>query len=259
MAFIKYLLKTLFNLLILIFLFAICVIGLAIWSAPKLGPKVVDVWLEGKTGFSATVNDVDLKIFSGSLNIENIALINPPYYQTDSFVQIKQFFSQVQLTSLFKKQVVFNQVLLDIDRLTWARNAQNSINILEFRNDFSKNRRHHPQIGTNNTQEENNSSSSKYLIKKLVVRLGAVDVVGFPNENDSQSFPVNYTHEFTYVTDLDIVARQIGEDLAKQGISVLAQGLFTAPIAQEAIINKVNKEVQKNIEKAFRYLKKMVK
>src|SRR5436190_22580098 len=104
MNFIKFLLKTLLSLLILVFIFAVCILGVMIWSAPKLAPKAVDYWIEGKTGFSVTMGEVDLKVFSGKLEIDDIDLMNPPYFQNKNFLQVEEVSIKMEPRSIYRNK-----------------------------------------------------------------------------------------------------------------------------------------------------------
>ena len=250
----KFLLKTLLNLLILLFILVICLLGLAIWSVPKLAPKAIDYWMESKTGFSTSINSVDLKLFSGSLNVEGIALLNPPYYQNKNFMQIKQIAVHLQPTSVYKDGIVFDSVFVDIERLTWVKNAQNSINVVEFLDKLRK--KAGPSIAvagvaTSGTLVNKKPSDDDYLIKNLIVKVNAVDIVGFPSENDIQSFPVNYSKEFANVADIEDVMNQVIADFSAQGVLNLAQDLLNSTALPEALGEKVTIELQKGVEKAF--------
>lgn len=235
----------------------ICILGLAIWIAPKVSPKLIDSWIEGKTGFTASINKVDLKFFSGNLHIENIALGNPPYYQNKNLVHINQFSAKLAFMPLFKKQIVFDEMLIDIDRLTWVRNPQGSINGLEFLANFKKN----PQassttpINSHATPPLSPKSPIKYLIKKLTVQLNSIDMLGFPHEDDLLNFSLNFNQEFTDVTDIEKVIKSITADFHKQELALLAQEIFNTP-ALQVIKDKSQKKIQNIVEKIFPDLKK---
>lgn len=259
MAPIHYLLKTLINLIILIFLLLICILGIAIWITPKVSQKIIDTWIEGKTGFTTSINTVDLKFFSGYLQIDNVVLNNPPYYQNKNFIHVNQFSTKVAFKPLFKKQLVFDQMLIDINRLTLVRNPQGNINALEFLNNFKKNLHLDPTTPSSATDlVQPSNSSKKYLIKKLTVQLHSIDIIGFPNENDVLNFSPDFNQEYTDVTDIEEVIKSITRDIQKQQLALFAQEIFNTPNLQ-AIDDKSQKKIQKVVEKIFPDLEKIIK
>lgn len=263
MAVVRFLLKTLLSFIILVVLLVICGIGLAIWSFPKLAPKGIDSWIEGRTGFSATVNSVNLKVFSGKLDIEGVTLVNPPYYQNKNFMQINEFLVQMEPRSLLRDRVVFEYVIVDIDRITWVKNGQGTINVIEFFDKIGKKRKSSKRVVVEGGEEHKDSTGARsgrdYIIKKLVVKVGEIDMVGFVSENDAQSFPLNFNQEFTDVTDVEAIVHQLVADFTANGALNLAQSLLGLPSASGALGSKVVDGVQKGVEKVFRLLQNATK
>lgn len=247
MAFLKFLLKTFFNLFLLIVLFLVCILGLTVWIAPKLGPKFINTWIEGRTGFATSIQHIDIGLFSGTVNMENITLINPPYYQNKNFMQLKQFTVKTQLLSLLRPQTVFDSFFINIDKLTLVRNPENSLNIVEFANSFRKSRTFLETQSAENSDEaesiQTEKAKSTYLIKNLVVQLNSVTTVGFPNPEDSHNFTLDYHREFTNVTDIQEVIRIITQDIAINSVSALTQDL--SPILNQLVNPKIQKRIQK--------------
>lgn len=261
MAVINFLLRTLLNLLVLVLVLALCLVGLLVWSAPKFGPKVIDWWVEGKTGYSVTIEKLDLKLFSGSANVEGIVLMNPPYYQNKNFLQIREISVQVEPRSFYKERIVFDHVFVDLDKFIWEKNAQGSINVVEFFDKFKKEKGASlvkKAIAGEGIDQGVRGGHRDYIIKKLVIKIGEIDVIGFPLENDTQSFVLNYNKEFTDVNNMEAVVDQMVEDLKVKGVMRLMQDSLNSGLASK-LKNKVDEKIQKNIEKVFRFLKKASK
>lgn len=268
MAIVTFILKTLLGLLILVFVLMVCLLGLAIWSVPKWAPQAIDSWIESKTGFSSTVNSVDLKLFSGVLAIDGIALINPPYYQTENFMQLNQIAMQMQLNSLFKDRTVYDYVLIDIERITWVKNSQGSINVLEFVNKLRKKKKSTSSIVEGETVSERQKDrtsflNNNYIIKKLIIKVGTIDMVGLPFENDRKNFALEYSKEFVDVTDIESIIHQVIADFAQQGVvdltlDVLGNGMEKGVgKLLDKLNSKVTDKVQKGVEKVFSFLQKL--
>jgi len=251
MGFFKFAFQTLFNLLVLIFLFFLCIVGLTIWVAPKIAPKLIDTWIEGRTGFSTSIQKIDLKLFSGTLNFENITLINPPYYQNKNFLQIKQILIKTQLFSLWRPQRVLDELVINIDKLTLVRTPENSINILEFANNFRK----HSSSSTNDSQYDSQSNSqSKYLIKRLSIQLNSLQIVGFPQPEDTQNFTLNYAQEFTDVTNFEELIQSFITEIVQQSLPIISQEL--TPIVKPLLTPEIKQAIQKAVETSLPPLKK---
>ncbi len=258
----KFLLKTLLGLVVLVFVLAVCAVGLVIWGFPKLAPKVIDSWIENRTGFSSNINSVDLKIFSGSFDAEGITLVNPPYYQNKNFMQIKQIFVKFEPRSAYKHRAVFDYVLIDIDRITWVKNAQGSINLIEFFDKLTKKEKPSSvkklaaEARAKVKEFDLDDNEDDYIIKKLVIKVGGMDMVGFVSENDAHNFSIDYSKEFTDVTDVESIVQQLIADFSTNGALNLAQSLLGLPVEAGALKSKIMDGVQKGVEKAFRLLQK---
>ena len=272
MGILKFLLKAVLNLFVLVVLLMACVVGLAVWSAPKMGPKVIDTWIESNTPFSATVGAFDLKLFAGSAEIKELKLFNPPYYQNKNFLDIKEISLKLNLRSLYADEIIIDYLLVDIDKVTWVQGKDGSVNLVEFGNSFKSKEGVPGDIVTSGDSGEEGQVTSnkrkKFVIKKLVVRLGKLDVVGFPDGGDSvQSFSVNYSREFNDVRDLDAIGKAVSADLTSYGIAVLAKGLFELPfkivvntvegVVDTTLNGKITNEVQGGVNKVFKSLKKI--
>lgn len=233
MAFLNFVFKTLLNLVILIFLFFLCLLGLTLWIAPKITPKIIDTWFEGRTGFSTSIQKVNLQFFSPTLNLENITLINPPYYQNKNFMQIKQFLIRADFFTLWRPQIILNELVINIDKLTLVRTAENSINILEFARHFTKHPGSSPELSNQSQTSSLDKPESRYLIKQLTIQLNSISTVGFPHPEDSQNFTFNHTREFTNVTDIQEVINLLTTDIITQSLTMLSQEL--TPILQNLV------------------------
>lgn len=257
----RLLFKTLLGFIVLLFIFVVCVLGLAVWIFPKMAPKVVDSWVEGRTGFSVVMGEVDLRVFVGSLKIDGVTVINPPYYQSANFIQIKQLSLQMEPKSVFYDRVVFDHIFLEIERITCVRNGAGSINVKEFFDRLKKKKNPHligENVGVDEVKRQH-SLDKGFIIKKLVIRINNIDMVGFLGENEVQNFALNYNEEFVDVTDLEVVIKQIVETMKNRGIVDIADKLIERSGIKEEIKEKIMGKVQKEAERAFRRLKKLIK
>lgn len=270
MGILRFLLKAIMNFLIVVLLLAICIVGLAIWSFPKLAPKAIDNWIEGKTGFSTVINEFDVKLFSGIASINGMRLLNPPYYQRKQFIDIRQIEAKVVLGSLYKEELVVDYLVIDVEKITWVEDKNGNINIIEFANSFKKKGEDSTNESSNDSQVDPRkrvSNKRRFIIKKFIVKLGQLDVVGFPDGGDTvQNFAINYNKEFVDVRDFKSVAKEIRKDMTIYGIGTFASKLLTTPMQDtinsgvEAVGAKVNdkitKEIQRGVNKILKSLKK---
>lgn len=81
-------------------------------------------------------------------------------------------------------------------------------------------------------------------------------MVGFISENDAHNFSVDYSKEFTDVTDMESIVHQLIADFSTNGALTLAQSLLGLPLDSGTLGSKVMDGVQKGVEKAFRLLQK---
>lgn len=232
----------------------ICSFALGIWLVPKIFPKFFDAWLSGKTGFSTTMHKVDLKIFSSNIGIDDIKISNPPYYQNRNFVKLNKLSLKVQPTSWFKDTLIVDHLHLDIDKITLVYTSEKMLNVYEFYHELDKgfknqtpsvtvetNEKATPSVGTKKLGGFFNAPND-FIVKKLVIKIGVVEVIGFPtSEVPPKTFLINYNKEFYDVSDFEALSEKIKNDLEKYGIDII----------RDVILDHITKKAVKGAKNAF--------
>lgn len=277
----KFLFKTFLSILLLLIILGLGIIGLGIWLSPYFAPKILDDYVSRKTGFEMVTKNFDMSLFKGTVRLADITIYNPTEYNERIFLKSKEFFIDTQLLSLLPWNTLhLDEVILDIDNLTWVRNERDNVNLVEFIK-----KAHIEQDGSSSSSQSGvatpkTSSQRKIFIKRLIVRLGTITVVGFPDRTSPpQTFSVNYNREFNDVQDLSAISRKIGADMAHLGVKVLVNGILQSEAMQnlirnlgekvagkvldafdvasqktEAKLNKVGEKLNKNLQNLFNKL-----
>lgn len=257
---IRILFKTFLSVVLILLILGIGIIGLSVWLSPYIIPKLLDNYVECKTGFKMVTKNFSISPWKGTIRLADVTIYNPPEYTESVFLKGKEFFVKAKVASLLREDTLrFNEVIIDIDNLTWVRNARNDVNLIEFVNKA----RIKQNGSTEETTETPTKPERKFFIQRLVVRLGSVSLVGFPDKSSPlQTFQVNYNREFNNVQDLNAISKEIGLDMAGIGIRVFAQGILQTDAMQQFIKNlgqnvtdKVKDILENTSEKTGKQLK----
>lgn len=291
MKFVRLLFKTCFFIVFAGIFLAIILFGLSIWAFPRLGPSFLNSWLEGKTGFSLVVKEIKYKAFAGKIDFYGFSIYNPSYYPTNKFLNFNHISAKVKNTSLIKKPIYFEYITIDLEKIALVRNADGSMNALEFTNAFKKKTTQAdspktllPEPNQEKKSPQNSSTEPKKNIfaKRFIIKIKSLDMLGLPgSENEFKTFELNYRREFNEVEDLQTVAKLIAHDLREKGASILADLLAqeSAKYIQQELKNAfkkkligklwvkndeestqeegVSKEIEKGLKKIFSGLKKL--
>lgn len=219
------------------------VLGGIWWFGPKVAPRLVNEWIEHKTGFSSSIEAVGVSLLAGKIRAEKLYLYNPPKYQDKDFVHAYEVSLDFDVWSSLGKTTVLDEVVVDLKSLTWVMTKERDINVQEFVEKL-QNKDEEESIrsaGYGFGEESQQRLVSRGLfIKRLVVKLDKVYTIGLPKGDASrEQFFVNYSRVFTDVTDLEKVVEDVALDMAGIGASIFTKG-FLHSLGEEYLQNKKN-------------------
>jgi len=95
----------------------------------------VEAAASGALEVPVTIEDVDLSIFGGSVGIEGLAVENPPGYEFDNLLQLKNAFVKTDIGSLLSDTVRIEEIKLDtinlvIEQKGLSNNLKDVLNVI---------------------------------------------------------------------------------------------------------------------------------
>ncbi|MDR0728240.1 MAG: AsmA family protein [Puniceicoccales bacterium] len=219
-------------------------------------PFLLERHIENKTGFSFHIDTSRCNLFKGHLEFENILMKNPSArYPVDHALSIEMLEIDIRPSQLWKSfwhndELLISNLYLDIDDLSIVRNAQGTINFVEYFDALSreKDRKSPPDPsasannGPDNPQDQGNSFSyvsiaepkgqdkkekARWRIEQLTLHLDVLRWKDFkPAKVQEQEFHIFYRHQWIQVTSLDTITSTLLTDFKPYGISLFMQSIF---------------------------------
>lgn len=216
----------LFSLAGIILAIVIALLVLALLSFNYVLPTVIDQQISSRTDFSAHVEASKSKLWDGRLVLKDFSINNPAGYSTSDFVLFNELVGDVDLDSVRSDTLVVDEVVVDLARVTWVRDAEGVPNAMRFVDKLKASLGDEDAKPASEPQAEPETSKpeKKLLIRKLTVRVGKAIVVR--DENEPRVYDLNYDRTFTDVTDPQVVAKSIATDLAGLGLNVFKDVLL---------------------------------
>lgn len=95
-------------------------------------PAFLVAQLHERTGFNVELQSLVANPFTGLIDVRGLVLSNPPGFPTRDFVQLREFRLEAELTTLFSDRPVFDQVTLDLAKITLVKQAGGRTNAEAF-------------------------------------------------------------------------------------------------------------------------------
>src|SRR6266446_4972815 len=135
-------------------------IVVAVLARNPIARKSVEVGTERITGFPITIGAVNVGLFNGQLDVEDLKLMNPPAFEDRQFVDLKKLHVDYRLGSMLAMAPHINDMLVDIDHLVVVKNAKGESNAQKLKGVTSSDKK----------------STTKYRMDQLRIHVGTVTV-----------------------------------------------------------------------------------
>jgi hypothetical protein len=153
---------------LLVFLGAVVAL---VWMA--LLPHLVSWRLEAKTGFPTRIERLVANPFAGSLRVEGLVMENPAGFEPRTFLAVNTLALNVRLTALLRKELIFDEVVLDLARVSVVTRADGANNLgllVEGWSGGDPATRPAPR-------DRPDKAERPWLVRRLELRLGTVEIV----------------------------------------------------------------------------------
>ena len=234
-------------LLFIIALIAVVLLTLNIWL-----PHAIKWFVEKKSNFPTNVQKSNCALTKGIVDFENINLKNPKgKFEQENFVTLKKLSAQVEYKTLFEKQIVIPEVTIDLDNFTCEKNKDGDINAMVLVNSFTggdseedekkkqeeekkkqeeeekKKQEEEEKKEGEGEGEKKEEESKSFIIRKLTVRLGTIELYNLTSEDGEHKIALNKTLNFENVSleNKKEIIKQILEDpdLQNAGYSLVLE------------------------------------
>lgn len=173
--------------------------------------KVETYFLE-KTHFKVSIGSLHTSLVSGFIDIQDISIQNSDEFPEPHFLNIHQLKAHLDWFCVFSNAWIFDELVIDIDRLYGVRNESGDVNILSFANALTA---QESESGPEAQKKPITETKENFLIRRLIFRLNQVTVADYKgNKNDVRSARLNICRVINNVTSYEQVLIPIATDLS---------------------------------------------
>jgi hypothetical protein len=162
---------------LLVFLTVVFAAGALAWML--FLPAVLTSQIQARTGFPATVERLMINPFTGRIEVRGLVIGNASSFGAPEFVALRSFTADANPSSLFSDAPVFNDVIVDLARVTVVTRVDGSTNAdAFFRSLGSKSTAQATGTkGAAETASTSEKTSRRFLIRRLTVRFDTLVTV----------------------------------------------------------------------------------
>lgn len=213
--------------------------------------------LNRETGFGLELGKVDVGLFSTSVDLHDVKLLNPPDFPEPLAFDVRQVKADYDLRSLFADEVRLSEVILDVPMAVIVKNEKGETNLQRLSAAGKKGGAAKPAPEPGEQQPESAKKAPKpFRIDTLVVRLGTVEVHDYTVKGDKPgvtklTLDIDQVH--TNVTSVSqigtLMVGGVLQQVTASYMNELARGLEKA--AQDPQLKDDIQKAGKKIGKAF--------
>ncbi len=159
-------------------------------------PLVLTTQLRQRTGFDATVRSLAVNPFTGTVEVRGLVLANPPTFPIRDFLEVREFFADVELLSLWSERPVFTSVRLDVASVTLVKRENSQTNAEAFQHNLTLAADAQPRPPSSRPPRG-------FLIRRLTVRIDRLVIADHSTRlPTSREYRVGLNQNYTDVTEL---------------------------------------------------------
>lgn len=170
-------------------------------------------------GLKLTVDNVDVGLFSTTVELEEIKVYNPKGYTEKYLAEVKEVFVNYALGDIIKGFIHLPEVRINIKQVNAEKDKNGVINI------------DHVEPAPKEKKEKPTKAKGEFLVNKMVLEIGTIRYIdNTKTPPDKKVFDFNYSKTFTDISDtkviIDSIVSQIAGKLVAEGISVTLKGFL---------------------------------
>ncbi len=203
-------LSLIFGLFLMVLVFGIVTIVVVDYFAMDIASHE----LRQRSGFVMTVEKQDIGVLSGSADVQGLKIENPDRFAAKDFVRFNQLKAKVEVSPLFKRQIVVDEIVVDLDALAVVQNKDGEYNFAALQNSL---------LGGSSEKKSSAMAIPPFTIKKLTLKIHQAKYFNFKTgDGKPKLYDLNYERTFNDVTEKNLTSVEvaIGTDLSSKGFSV---------------------------------------
>ena len=238
----------LFSLIASIVIGVIGFIIIGIFALQYYTPSLVESQIESRTQFPATISENNTSLWNGKVGFNGLSIRNTVDYPTADFLDLKRFMADIDMQSVNKEELVIEELVLDVEKLSWVENKKGQTNLKQFAHllQASMAKEKAPREKPPPEKKE----PRKYRINKLVIAFNTVAI--HRPDQEMKRYEVDYSKTFENVTNMKRVLFQVAKDLSSKGLS-----LFGANLVYNLLDKKQIEQLKENTESITDDLKQL--
>lgn len=192
--------------------------------------NLISNYLSSHTSFQVDIGDADLRLFDGTISLKDIKITNPPQYEPSTFAEIDLLKVSVNVSSLWKKRIEFEEIALSVSSIHAVREKNHNINITDFIKEIQ-----------NAFKSKKKSSSRTWIARRCLVGIKSFSVTDYSQQPTYQNeYTYGYKKVFTDLTSY--------EDLV-EGVSKAFQGEVANYIIEEFLHSLLDDQTYRRLFK----------
>ena len=180
--------------------------------------KSVEVGVKTMTGFPLEIGSVDLGIFGGTLEVENLKLMNPPEFQEPMFVDMPSFKVDYVSLSMISGTPHIKELDVNVKEVTIVKNEKGESNATVLQNKVSP-----PETAGETTTPTTEKKKQAYRVDLVKVHIGTVVI---------KDYSKGTTPKVRTITlDKDVVVKDLTES---SSITAIVMRTMLGPVGDVA-------------------------
>lgn len=151
--------------------------------------KSVEVGVAKLTGFPLEIGSVNLGIFSGTLEVQNLKLMNPPEFKEKMFVDLPLLKIDYRTMSMLGGSPHIKELIVNVEQVVLVTNAKGEINAQVLQAKVTP-----ASTGSDQNQGAPPGAGRRYTFDLIRVHIGTV-------KQNERMFTLNRDVEFRNVTE----------------------------------------------------------
>jgi hypothetical protein len=184
------------------------------------------------SGFGVSIEKSNGSAFRGCANISNFRIDNPKdLFENADFLTGNQLIADIDMSSLLKDTIVVEKLVIDIGDIAIVTSASGTKNFLLFSENLLQKFPSGKSSVEKNHKSRRKSSANRqakpFLIQKFVLSIGTITTID-ESSNSTQKLNVNYSREFTNVSNFSSLETALIADFGKYGLAIIIEPIISS-------------------------------
>jgi hypothetical protein len=227
-------------------------IGLA-FSFNLWFPSVAKWYVAHQSGFRLTIEESKCAPYRGLVDFHNVEIKNPEkMFSQEGCLKISRLMAKANLLTVFNPEIIFEDIIIDVDRVICDTNGRGEINILNLMEAFAKpkenelepikklkkdsrERKKYPvKVASHKLPKEESlkffaiREGSQCVARKMVVYIGKFELHNMTKEGENREIKIDEMWSFSNVRSQSEVIEAIKVRLQRHGVGLVIQNTFEA-------------------------------